>query len=83
MITKLEEYIGEGYTISVPLKVNNELLRYVQQAVLDLKYRNAQMYLRDLINGHAKGSICQESLRDLVGIPKESRRNPLIIRGFL
>ena len=72
MITELEEYIGEGYTIPVPLKVNNELLRYVQQAVLDLKYRNAQMYLRDLINGHAKGSICQESLRDLVGIPKES-----------
>ena len=72
MITELEEYIGEGYTIPVPLKVNNELLRYVQQAVLDLKYRNAQMYLRDLINGHAKGSICQESLRDPVGIPKES-----------
>ena len=82
MTTKLEEYIGEGYTIPVQLKVNDELLRYVQQAVLDLKYRNPQLYLRDLIYGHAKGSICQEFRRNPEGIPKESLQESLDNQGI-
>ena len=75
MNTKLTNYLGEGFSIHTPLKLNDELLRYVQQAVLDLKYQNAQLYIRDLIYGHNKGLIFQELLKNSAGNPQEPLDN--------
>lgn len=82
MTTKIENYIGEGFINPVQLKVNDELLTYVQQAVLDLKYRNPQLYLRDLIYTHRLNSIGQESLKNPEGIPKESLQESLDYQGI-
>ena len=41
-------------------KVNDELLEYVQQAVLDLSYHNNGLYFRNLIYTHAIKGIPRE-----------------------
>ena len=71
MLQKLTKYEGEGNNIPMSFKVNDELLRYIQQAVLDLSYQNNGLYFRDLIYAHATKGIPEEYLRNTQGIPKE------------
>ena len=46
MLQKSIRYEGEKNNNQVSFKVNDELLKYVQQAVLDLSYHNNGLYLR-------------------------------------
>ena len=63
-------------------KVNDELLKYVQQAVLDLSYHNNGLYFRDLIYTHAIKGIPEEYPKEYLkeypdnqGIPLNKNMN--------
>ena len=68
MLQKLIRYEGEKNNNQVSFKVNDELLKYVQQAVLDLSYHNNGLYFRDLIYTHAIKGIPEEYPKEY---PKE------------
>ena len=68
MLQKLIRYEGEKNNNQVSFKVNDELLKCVQQAVLDLSYHNNGLYFRDLIYTHAIKGIPEEYPKEY---PKE------------
>jgi hypothetical protein len=82
MLQKLDKYEKEGNNIPMSFKVNDELLKYIQQAVLDLSYQNNGLYFRDLIYTHATKGIPKEYLRNTEGIPKEYPKEYLDNQGI-